>query len=67
MTSADKRRVRKAIEGLQYPASKQDVVAYAEERGSAGRTSDALRALPDGTYHNAEEVAESVPQEPEKP
>lgn len=64
MTSADKRRVRKALDGAGFPASKQDLITYAEERSAGGKTSEALHALPEGEYRDVDEVERHVPQSP---
>lgn len=64
MTSADKRRVRKAVEGASFPASKQDLLTYAEDRDADPRTSQALRAIPDGQYESIDQVESYVPQSP---
>lgn len=66
MTTADKRRVRKALDGLQYPAAQPAIISYAEERGADEKTRAALRALPGGVYRSITEVEDAVPQEPEK-
>ncbi|SDK01132.1 Protein of unknown function [Actinopolyspora mzabensis] len=66
MTDADERRVNKALQGLEFPADKAELIRYAEEREADPRTLRALRALPDGTYGNSDEVERSVPQRPEQ-
>ncbi|GAA1206460.1 DUF2795 domain-containing protein [Prauserella alba] len=65
MTDADDRRVRKAIQGVQFPADKETLVAYAEAREAEPRTLRALRALPNRDYGSGDEVADAVPQRPE--
>lgn len=64
MTSADKRRVRKAVEGASFPAGKQELLTYAEDRGADPKTSQALRAIPDGQYDSIDQVESYVPQSP---
>ncbi|MGH3319113.1 MAG: DUF2795 domain-containing protein [Streptosporangiaceae bacterium] len=64
MTAADRRRVRKALDGLGYPASKGEITTYAEDRGADAKTREALRALPDSVYHNGDDVERAVPQSP---
>lgn len=66
MTTADRRRVRKALDGLAYPVGKPYILAYAEERGADAKTRIALRALPAGVYRNVTEVEDAIPQEPDK-
>lgn len=62
MTDADDVRVRKALQGVEYPADKATLVAFAEERETDAKTMRALRALPDGEYTNGDEVEQAVPQ-----
>lgn len=64
MTSADDRRVRKALQGMEFPADKDALVDYAAERDEDSRAVQALRALPDGEYENVDQVAHAVPQRP---
>lgn len=66
MTDADERRVDKALQGLEFPASKEDIVAFAAERGAYEKTMRALHALPAGNYPNSDSVEEAVPQRPEQ-
>lgn len=64
MTKADERRVAKAVQGLEYPASKRQVVDYVRERGRDQRTVRAVQELPEGTYHDSDEVEDAVPHKP---
>lgn len=64
MTSADDNRVRKALQGMDFPADKDALVTYAAERDEDSRAIQALRALPNGEYVNVDEVAYAVPQSP---
>lgn len=66
MTDADERRVSKALQGLEYPASKAELLTYAEERESDPRTLRALEALPEGSYGSHDEVERAVPQRPDE-
>ncbi|MDR7300282.1 DUF2795 domain-containing protein [Haloactinomyces albus] len=66
MTDSDERRVTKALQGLEFPAEKSDLVAYAEDRGAAEKTLRALESLPDGSYGSSEEVEQAVPQRPDE-
>lgn len=66
MTDADERRVRKALQGLEFPADKATLLEYAEDRRADPRTLRALQALPEGTYESSEEVENSVPQRPDE-
>ncbi|MER7010189.1 DUF2795 domain-containing protein [Saccharopolyspora sp. NPDC000359] len=64
MTDSDERRVRKALQGADFPATKEQLVDYAQERGADAKTMLALRALPEGTYDNSDQVESAVPQQP---
>ncbi|MBA8826003.1 hypothetical protein FHX42_003369 [Saccharopolyspora lacisalsi] len=66
MTDADERRVLKALQGIQFPAAKAQLVAYAEDRGAESKTLRALEALPEGDYSSGEEVEQAVPQRPDE-
>lgn len=66
MTDSDERRVAKALQGLEFPAEKSALVAYAEERGAAERTLRALESLPEGSYGSSDEVEQAVPQQPDE-
>lgn len=65
MTKADDRRVRKALQGADFPASKEELVEYARERGTGARTLLALQGIPAGTYDDSDAVERVVPQSPE--
>lgn len=66
MTDADDNRVRKAIQGVDFPAGKAALVNYAEEREADPKTMRALWALPGGDYGSSDEVVKAVPQRPEQ-
>lgn len=66
MTDADERRVAKALQGLEFPASKENIVAFATERGAHEKTMRALQALPGGSYADSDAVEDAVPQRPEQ-
>lgn len=65
MTSADKRRVRKALDGANFPADKATLYQYAAERDAGAATREALEALPEGQYESIDHVERNVPQSPE--
>ena len=48
------------LNDLDYPASKEDVVRHAEQRGASEDVLRALRALPLGDYASRAELARSV-------
>jgi hypothetical protein len=53
--------VRAALEDLDFPASKQDIVAHVERKGVDEEALRAVRALPLADYASATEVLRSVP------
>lgn len=61
MTSTQPEQVRAALEGLNYPASKDDVVAHAAEREAGGAVLKLLRSLPVAVYENRNDVMAAVP------
>lgn len=65
MTERDKIRVAKALQGLEFPTSKEQVLAYAEERSADWRTVEELRGLPEGEFGSTEEVEKALPHKPE--
>ncbi len=65
MTERDELRVRKALQGISFPANPAQLLTYATDRGADEKTRRALEALPHGSYANLEEVEEAVPQSPE--
>lgn len=64
MTSADRRRVRKALEGADFPADRPALFRYAADRAADSRTLEALEALPDAQYQSLDEVERNIPQSP---
>ncbi|MGN8048278.1 DUF2795 domain-containing protein [Curtobacterium sp. 22159] len=53
-------QVQKYLSGIDYPASKDDIVATAEREGADGDVLDALRAIPDGEYDAPTAVSSAV-------
>ncbi len=43
-------QVQKYLSGIDYPASKDDIVSKAEQEGADGDVLEALRGIPDGDY-----------------
>ena len=57
--------VQEALQDLDFPATKEEIVRYAE--GYGDRTAVRLvRALPLATYRNISEIRSSVPLKPAK-
>ena len=65
MTKRDELRVDKALQGLEFPASHEQLLEFATDREADAETLAALRALPAGQYANKDRVLNALPQEPE--
>jgi hypothetical protein len=67
MTDRDDIRVRKALQGMAFPADRTQVISYAMDRGERDdKVLTALQALPDRTFSTADDVVISVPQRPDR-
>lgn len=66
MTDADERRVAKALQGLEFPADRADIITYARDRDAHEKTMSALFALPPGQYASTDDVEKAVPQQPKQ-
>lgn len=56
-------QVQKFLGGIDYPASKQDIVSSAKNSGADDNVLDALNALPDRTYDAPTAVSEAIGSE----
>lgn len=65
MTARDDLRAEKALQGADFPATREDLLQYAQTRGVDEKSLQALRALPEGQYEKMDDVVDAVPQEPE--
>lgn len=65
MTARDDIRASKALQGADFPATKDQVVEYAQSHGVDGKSLEALHALPDREFSNTDDVIDAVPQQPE--
>lgn len=52
--------IQKYLSGIEYPASKDDIVATAEREGASGDALDALKNIPDGDYDAPTAVSSAV-------
>lgn len=52
--------VQKALGGMDYPASKADIVSKAEESGAGGAVLDALKNMPDQEYNAPTDVSKEI-------
>lgn len=65
MTKRDDIRTDKALQGLEFPATREQIVDFATDREAEAETLAALRSIPAGHYGNKDQVLNAVPQEPE--
>ncbi|MGY1838002.1 MULTISPECIES: DUF2795 domain-containing protein [unclassified Modestobacter] len=52
--------IQKALGGMDYPATKEDVVKHAESNGGTGEVLDALKGIDDGEYDTPAAVSKAV-------
>ncbi|KNC19258.1 hypothetical protein AC792_07520 [Arthrobacter sp. RIT-PI-e] len=48
--------IQKALGGMEYPASKADIVSHAKDKGADDAVLDALNGLPDREYDSPTDV-----------
>ena len=65
MTARDELRAAKALQGVEFPATKDERIEYASTRGANAKTLQALRTMPERRFENKDQVVEAVPQEAE--
>jgi hypothetical protein len=53
-------RVQKFLGGVNYPASKQDILRTARESGADEEVVDALNAIPDRQYDDPPAISEAL-------
>ncbi|MCW2907675.1 MAG: hypothetical protein JWL68_2464 [Actinomycetia bacterium] len=52
--------VQKALSGMSYPATKDQLIRHAQEHGAGEDILNALRALPEKQYDGPNEVSAAV-------
>jgi hypothetical protein len=52
--------IQKALSGMDYPASKQQIVQHAEKNGADGEVLEALRKIEDREYDGPSGVSKAV-------
>jgi hypothetical protein len=52
--------IQKALSGMDYPASKADIVAHAERNGGSGEVMEALNGIEDREYEGPSGVSSAV-------
>jgi hypothetical protein len=53
-------QLQKHLSGLDYPASKQDLVRHARQRGADEDALDALESLPRDRFNSPNDVSEAI-------
>jgi hypothetical protein len=52
--------IQKALKGMDYPASKEDIVRHAEQNGGDKEVIEALKKIPDREYEGPSGVSSEV-------
>lgn len=58
--ATDRDTLKASLSGMDFPASKEQLVDYAQNNGVDNSTTRALRAMPPADYENVTEVLRSV-------
>ena len=53
-------QLQKHLKGMEYPASKQDIVDYAKQQGADDNAIDILEQLPEEEYETPTDVNKAV-------
>ena len=64
MRYASPDEVKRALNNVDFPATKEELIRAAEAAGAPGNVVAALRAIPPEEYANRAEVARSIPTDP---
>ena len=59
----DRETLKASLSGVDFPASKEQLVSYAENNGVDESTVRSIRAIPLADYENVSEVVRAVPME----
>jgi hypothetical protein len=57
---ADPTKVHEYLEGMNYPAEKQEIVDHAEEHGADDETRKFLHEIPDRKYEGPSDVSQEL-------
>lgn len=55
-------QLQKHLKGMDYPASKQDLIQHAKKNGADDNVNSALEQLPDEEYETPAEVSKAIGQ-----
>ncbi|GDY29017.1 DUF2795 domain-containing protein [Gandjariella thermophila] len=53
-------QVQKFLSGVDYPASKEDLVRHAEQHGADRQVLDALRSIPERRYNGPNAISKEI-------
>ncbi|MBE3560895.1 MAG: DUF2795 domain-containing protein [Ktedonobacteraceae bacterium] len=53
-------QVEKFLKGLDYPASKQDIVKHAQQHGADQNVLEALKQMPDRTFEGPTGISQAI-------
>ncbi|MBW4718714.1 DUF2795 domain-containing protein [Saccharothrix obliqua] len=56
-------QVQKFLSGVDYPATKDDIVSAARSQGADNDTIDALRNLPRDDFNSPNDISEAIGQQ----
>lgn len=62
MAQADFIKVQKYLSGVDYPATKDQLIEHAQSKGADEQALQALRDMPDGEYDGPNRVSKAVAQ-----
>jgi Protein of unknown function (DUF2795) len=65
MATVNPIEMQKHLKGVEYPASKQDLLRAAEQNGADGTIRTALEQLPDQEFETPADVSEAIGQSDE--
>lgn len=60
MATVNPIQLQKFLKGVNYPASKDDIIQQAEKNGADSNALDALKQMKDGTYNKPTDVSEAI-------
>lgn len=53
-------QLQKHLKGVDYPASKKDLIKYAKQQGADENTLSALQQIPDEEYESPTDVSKAI-------
>ena len=60
MKNPDPIHVQETLSGLEYPATKRQVVVHAKKAGADNATINAIESLPDQTYNSPADISKHI-------